>query len=55
MLQLSPQSHIFLATQPRRLGAQHGVTARGMRSSSGGLGRRGSGAGGEKGLYFAYP
>jgi len=40
---------------PRRLGAQHGVTARGPRSSSGGLGRRGGGAGGEKGLYFSYP
>jgi hypothetical protein len=39
----------------RRLGAQHGVTARGPRSSSGGLGRRGGGAGGEKGLYFSYP
>jgi len=39
--------------QPRRLG--HGVTARGPRSSSGGLGRRGGGAGGEKGLYFSYP
>jgi hypothetical protein len=36
----------------RRLGAQHGVTTRGPRSPSGGLGRRG-GAGGEKGLYFS--
>ena len=39
----------------RRLGAQHGVTTRGPRSPSGGLGRRGGGAGGEKGLYFSYP
>jgi hypothetical protein len=39
----------------RRLGAQHGVTARGPRSSSGGLGRRGGGAGGEKGLWNSYP
>jgi integron integrase len=31
----------------RRLGAQHGVTTRGPRSPSGGLGRRGGGAGGE--------
>jgi hypothetical protein len=38
-----------------RLGAQHGVTARGTRSSSGGLGRRGGGTGGEKGLWNAYP
>jgi D-arabinose 1-dehydrogenase-like Zn-dependent alcohol dehydrogenase len=38
-----------------RLGAQHGVTARGPRSSSGGLGRRGGGTGGEKGLWNAYP
>ncbi|HKA56218.1 MAG TPA: fatty acid desaturase CarF family protein [Candidatus Binatia bacterium] len=40
----------FLRRMVRRLGAQHGVTARGPRSSSGGLGRRGGGAGGEKRL-----
>ena len=44
-----------MGTVPRRLGAQHGVTTRGPRSPSGGLGRRGGGAGGEKGLYFSYP
>src|SRR5262249_25887995 len=37
---------------PRRLGAQHGVTTRGPRSGGGGLGRRGGGAGGEKGFIF---
>jgi hypothetical protein len=33
-----------------RLGAQHGVTARGPRSSSGGLGRRGGGTGEKRGF-----
>ena len=31
------------------------IAARGTRSSSGGLGRRGGGTGGEKGLWHAYP
>jgi oxygen-independent coproporphyrinogen-3 oxidase len=49
-------AHSFLDGQrrwnTRRLGAQHGVTARGPRSSSGGLGRRGGGAGGKRAFIF---
>jgi hypothetical protein len=45
---------IHCQTEERRLGAQHGVTTRGPRSPSGGLGRHGGGVGGEKGLYFSF-